>query len=204
MNRSSSLSLCALFMAACASPAMPRFPSGPVGPVGPVGAAEAATAAPQAGEPKPKAGGTAVVFGAGITRSPDAHLLAASADFPLAELFTWGPAVHVGVDDDRTLVAPMVQFKRFFPIDSTKEFASRLLPFAQAAAGVAFLEADPDGPGPEADDEGLLIGIGGGIRYAFNDRISIGTQVQFNFLPGDVLDEDMYTTWEIAQLVLTF
>jgi len=34
-------------------------------------------------------------FGAGITRSPDANLLAASADFPLAELFTWGPAVHV-------------------------------------------------------------------------------------------------------------
>ena|SRR5436190_15712098 len=107
MNRSSSMSLCALFMAACASPAMPHFDSGPVGLAG---AAEAATATPQAGEPKPKAGGTAVVFGAGITRSPDANLLAASADFPLAELFTWGPAVHVGVDDDFTLVAPMVQF----------------------------------------------------------------------------------------------
>src|SRR5688572_4752855 len=159
MNRSSSVSLCALFMAACASPAMPRLPSGPIGPVD---AAEAVTATPQAGEAKPKPGGTAVVFGAGITRSPDAHLLAASADFPLAELFTWGPALHVGVDDDFTLVAPMVQFKRFFPIDSTKDFASRLLPFAQAAIGVAFLDVDPDGPGPSVDDEGLLIGVGGG------------------------------------------
>lgn len=153
---------------------------------------------------RPAPGGTALVFGAGFTRDPDTHLFGASADFPLGDFFTIGPAVHVGVDDERTLVSPMVQFKRFFPLDARNEFTSRFVPFAQVAAGAAFLESDPDGPAPDVDDEGFLIGFGGGARYAFTDRISIGSQVQFNFLPGEVLDEDLYVSWEIAQLVLTF
>ncbi len=209
MKRSSTILLGATFVAACTSAATRPFhtitPADAMPPV-PTQEITQETQEPEKQQQQQgaKVPDTALTFGLGITRDPSADLLAAAADFHLAELWTWGPAVEVGVDDDFTLVAPMVQFKRYFPIDTTKEFASRLLPFPQAGAGVAFLDVDPDGPNPGADDEGLLLSVGGGVRYMFNDKLGLGTQVQFNYLPGEVLDERTYASWQIAQLVLTF
>lgn len=212
MNRSSMILLGATFAAACTTAAPRPFHAMTTVDALPPAPTRETRETRETQEPeKPreqrqgaKVPDTALSFGLGIMRDPDADLLAAAADFPLAELWTVGPAVEVGVDDDFTLVAPMVQFKRYFPINSSKDFASRLLPFVQGGAGVAFLDVDPDGPNPGADDEGLLLSVGGGVRYMFNDKLGLGSQVQFNFLPGEVLDERTYTSWQIAQLVLTF
>jgi predicted acylesterase/phospholipase RssA len=106
------------------------------------------------------------------------------------------------VDDDQTLLAPRIQFKRFFPLESNRGGRNELLPFVQGGAGFACLEED-NRPG---DDEeiGLLLAVGGGLRFRIGDRLTLGSQMLLNFLPGDVLDEGFYFSWEVVQVVFDF
>ena len=169
---------------------------------------EALPRPPQEAQPPQEAakpGDPAVTFlpvGIGFTSGPDTTVLGAAVDFPMAPNWTLGPSLDLGVDDDRTLVAALLQAKRYFPLTSDKDEVRRLLPYVHGGVGGAYLEEDA-GPG-SVDDTELLLAFGGGIRFQVTDRIALGSQLQFNFLPGELLDERSYTTWQIVQVVFTF
>ena len=189
-----------VLLAALAGCTVPHHPGpAPFPPSGPPSAAARATAQEPAAQ---SAGKTAVPIGIGFTDDPDTMLLAGAVDFPMGENWTIGPALQLGVDDDFTLIAPICQVKRFFPITSGDEGMRRLLPYVQGGAGLAYFNVD-NGPG-DNDDLGLLLQVGGGLRYRMTDDLSLGTQMDLNFLPGEVLDERYYFSWEVLQFVLSF
>ena len=45
---------------------------------------------------------------------------------------------------------------------------------------------------------------GFGLDYILSDRLTIGSRMIFNFLPGGTLDETFYYSWEIAGVRLNF
>ena len=59
-------------------------------------------------------GSRALPIGLGFTSSPSTVLLGASADFPVDEHLTAGPALQLGLDDDRLLFAPHAQMRYWF------------------------------------------------------------------------------------------
>jgi hypothetical protein len=140
--------------------------------------------------------------GIGFTSGPSTTLFGAAVDFPCAPDWSIGPSLELGVDDDRTLAALLFQAKRYFPITSDKDEVRRLLPYVHGGVGGAFLEEDR-GPG-SVDDTELLLAFGGGVRYRVTERVTLGSQLTFNFLPGELLDERSYTSWQIVQFVFTF
>jgi hypothetical protein len=193
------VALLAALAAGCAVP----HPSTPIrfDPIGPPAEAGLRTAQ-QPQQPTPPGAARTVSIGLGYTDDPDTVLLAAAIDFPVGENWTAGPALQVGVDDHRTLLAPVFQAKRFFPVKSADAAIERLLPYVQGGAGIVYLDDDrvPDGD----DDVGLLLQVGGGLRYRMTDTLSLGTQMQFNFVPADVHDERFYFAWEVVQFVFAF
>jgi hypothetical protein len=187
--------LLAALAAGCAVPHPPtRMQFDAIGP--PTPAERAVAQEPQAATPGQA---RTVPIGIGYTDDPDTMLLAAAIDFPMGDNWTVGPALQLGVDDDFTIVAPVFQAKRFFPITSGDEGLRRLLPFVQGGAGVAWFQRD-NTPGDD-DEVGLLLQVGGGVRFKMTDELSLGTQMDFNFLPSDPLDESFYFSWEVLQFV---
>jgi hypothetical protein len=163
---------------------------------------ETFTTAPRQETAPARGASVTVPVGIGFTSDPSMFLLGGAIDFPLEENWTFGPGLQIGVDDDQTRFAPMIQFKRFFPLESNRGGRNELLPFVQGGAGFAYLEED-NRPG---DDEeiGLLLAVGGGLRFRIGDRLTLGSQMLLNFLPGDVLDEGFYFSWEVVQVVFDF
>jgi hypothetical protein len=51
---------------------------------------------------------------------------------------------------------------------------------------------------------GFLANAGFGIDYALSERVSVGSRMIFNFLPGRTLDEKFFYSWEIIGLKLDF
>lgn len=140
-------------------------------------------------------------LGVGITRSPNTTMFGAALDLPVGDSWSVGPAVQIGVDDDRNLFSGTLLLKRYFPVSDTGEW-SRLTPYALGGVGLVSLEEDV--PGGDVDDTEFLLTLGGGARYRLTDQLSIGSQAQLNLVPGEVLDERTYFSWEVLQFVLTF
>ena len=43
-----------------------------------------------------------------------------------------------------------------------------------------------------------------GLEFAASDRLSFGTRMTFNVMPGDILGETFFFSWQRAQLKLRF
>jgi len=145
---------------------------------------------------------TFVPVGIGFTSGPGTTMLGAAVDFPCAPDWTIGPSLELGVDDNRTLATLLFQAKRYFPITSGKDEVRRLLPYVHGGVGGAYLEEDT-GPG-SVDDTELVFAFGGGVRYQVSERVTLGSQLSFNFVPNELLDERSYTSWQVVQFVFTF
>jgi len=193
------VALLAALAAGCAIPHPPRpLPFEPIGPPTPAARGPAQEPAPRAA-PGPR---RSVPVGIGYTDDPDTTLLGVALDLPVGENWTLGPALQFGVTDHRTLIAPTVQAKLFFPVKSADDAIARLLPYVQGGAGIAWIDDDAF-PGSD-DDVSLLLQVGGGLRYRMTDTLSLGTQMQLNFLPSEVNDERYYFGWEVLQFVFAF
>jgi len=141
-----------------------------------------------------------VYGGAGFTSGPSSFRFGGGADVHLARHWSVGPQVHLGVSDKRSILTAACNFKRFFPIETSDGLV--LHPFSQAGIGLAYL--DEDRPGSDDDEVGLLLNVGGGVRHPLTDEVSIGSSLLVNVLPGEVVDERVFFSWEIVQLVFSF
>lgn len=146
-------------------------------------------------------GETRAIGGIGFTRSPDTLLLTGEVDFFTLDRLAIGPMLQWGIDDDETIVAPSFQAKYFFPIGATPG-GMELLPFVQAGVGFAWLQRD-DLPGDD-DDVGLLLQAGGGIELLIDDHLSLSSSARVDLLPGEVLDEHSYWSWQLLAIGVRF
>ena len=143
-------------------------------------------------------GVTTAPLGVGLMFSPNNVLFGGAIDIPLDERLTVGPAVQVGVGDD-FMIAPFGQAKYFLPIEDDNGDQSPLLPFVSAGAGFAYIDRDG-----RKDDSGLMLNVGGGIRYRTGRAYRIGSQVLANFAPDEIAGDRVWLTWEILQVVVDF
>ena len=149
----------------------------------------------------------AVQAGLGFTADPDAFLLNFEGDYRLDDALSVGAMLHLGIDDDFTIVSPAAYVRYSLDLTGFNADLSKLTPFVQAGLGLTYIEIDlPSGapPGIDDDDVGFLLNFGFGAEYPLSDRLSVATKMLFNILPGEVFNEDFYYSWEIVALRYRF
>jgi hypothetical protein len=118
-----------------------------------------------------------------------------------------GPTVQFGLDDDVAVISPTAFARLWFELPGQGEALRRVRPFIQAGAAFAYTEIDlPDLPGVDIDnnDIGLLTNAGFGADFRLSDSFSVGTKLLFNMMPGEILGESFYFSWEVAALRYRF
>lgn len=137
--------------------------------------------------------------GLGFTDDPDSFLLNADIERFVRDEVTVGLAIQLGVDDDYVIVSPMLFTRFVFDLTGFEnEFVKRLQPFGQAGAGITHIDVDL--PGKDRDGTDFLLSIGAGFDYKLNAPLSLGTRMLVNIVPGEVLGERIYFSWEVVSL----
>jgi hypothetical protein len=194
-----------VLLGACAAPGRiaPSADTGypDVARVAPRSAERDVALAPPAQSDQPEFDERIAYGGLGFTSSPSSFLLSGGVDFHLDDLWYWGPQLELGLEDDTTLLAPQVNIKRFFELPDIGGDLD-LDPFAQAGIGLAYLEKDQRQG--DDDDVGVLLNVGGGARLRLSDSFGIGSSLLFNYVPGEVVDEQFYFSWDVIQGVFYF
>ncbi|MFT5441943.1 MAG: hypothetical protein ACI8W3_000985 [Myxococcota bacterium] len=137
--------------------------------------------------------------GLGFTEDPDSFLLNAEIERFVRDEVTVGLGMQLGVGDDGVIVSPMLFTRFVFDLTSFEnEFIKRLQPFGQAGAGITHINKDL--PGKDRDGTDFLLSVGAGFEYKLNDPLSLGTRMLVNIIPGEVLSERIYFSWEVISL----
>jgi hypothetical protein len=136
--------------------------------------------------------------GIGFTSSPSDFLLTLEADYFFTNGLAVGPLFQLGLWDDPFIFAPTLNFKGVFDLPEVR----RLKPLVEGGLGLAYMDADRRHGG--ADDTGFLLDFGGGLQYFVDDRIAVGSEVLFNFVPGEVLGDHFFFSWQLVTLNFLF
>ena len=73
-----------------------------------------------------------------------------------------------------------------------------------AALGLGFAFLEREQSSGDDDDLGFMFNLGLGIEYEWADRTTVGTRMTFNIMPGEVLGERFFFSWQLAQLRYRF
>ena len=146
-----------------------------------------------------------VATGIGFTASPDAFLWGFEVDYRLAEGFSVGGTLQLGLEDDFTIVSPTGHLRYTFDMSGgSPSGLSRVRPFIQTGLGFTFIDLDNTPPGVDDDAAGFMLNFGFGTEFVLTDALSVGSKMLFNFMPDDVLNENFYYSWEIATIRFRF
>ncbi|MEM7411085.1 MAG: outer membrane beta-barrel protein [Myxococcota bacterium] len=140
-------------------------------------------------------------FGIGFTADPDTFLMGLEVDYHVLRAVSVGAQIHVGVDDDQSLLSPVLYgryhlFGGDFDVNDTVDKLS-----AYGHVGLGFNYQDFDGrPRPRRDDDDLqfLWNTGVGLEYAINEDVSVNSQMLLNFVPNGLFGDHSYFSWEIV------
>ncbi|HZN58213.1 MAG TPA: hypothetical protein VFD71_09085 [Planctomycetota bacterium] len=146
-----------------------------------------------------RAGRVSVRAGIGFTVSPDTFLLALEADCFIIQNLSIGPLVQVGLSGDPIIVAPTLNFQWMFDLGPG---ADQFKPYAQWGLGAAYIHKDRNNR--DDDDFGFLANLGFGFDFCINDNFAVGTNILFNILPGEVLNETFFFSWQVATVTFRF
>jgi hypothetical protein len=156
------------------------------------------------GGPPPE-GVFSIQGGLGFTADPDTFLLEAEGNYSFGRGVSFGPAMQLGLSDNRVLLSPMVYARYGFDLRRTDlGELRRLTPYVQAGPGLTYIDHDGRGRGRDRDDVGFLVSFGFGADYPISEHLDLGTRVLFNILPSDVLGENFYFSWQLAALRYRF
>jgi hypothetical protein len=166
------------------------------------GADQAAPAG--AAEPfqRPRLGALAVHGGLGFTAGPEAFLFTVGAEYFVTSNIAVGPLFQFAFADNWDIVAPSIQGRYVFDLDApSSEPLGRLKPFAEVGMGACYI-----GHTRQGDDEewAFLINFGGGIDYFFTDNLALGTEMLFNFLPGEAQGQHFFFSWQVVTVRFLF
>jgi hypothetical protein len=144
---------------------------------------------------------TTLPVGIGFTSGPSSFLMGAALDLPLDQDLTIGPALQYGISDSRDILNAFGQVKYWLPGLDLGDDGGRpeLAPYIQGGAGVVFLD-----PENSSSDTELLLNVGAGVRYLTGEKYRIGSTALFNFVPGEVVDEKFFFSWQVIEVVFDF
>jgi hypothetical protein len=112
-----------------------------------------------------------------------------------------GPMIQVGLANNRSTVATTANLTLTIP-NLPGERLDRFRPNLFAGIGFAVLENKDRGGNNRS--AGFLANAGFGIDYVVSERVSIGSRMIFNFLPGGTLDETFFYSWEMGGIRISF
>ncbi len=139
--------------------------------------------------------------GIGFTADPDTLLLNFELPYSFDRLVSAGPMLQVGIDGDERIIAPTANVSVTIP-DLPGERFDRLHPFALIGMGFAVIEDDNRRNDNSA--AGFLITVGIGVEYQISDRFYVGSQMMFNILPEETLDQNFFYSWQLGGIRITF
>lgn len=145
--------------------------------------------------------GWSLQAGVGFTAEPDTFLMNFEVPYAFNGWVSAGPAIQVGLEDDHTIVAPSANLRLTIP-DLPGRGLDRVRPYAFTGIGFAYL--DKDRGRNDGDGAGLLIPVGVGIEYQVSEKVFLGTQMTFNFLPKDTQGQSFFYAWQLAGLRFAF
>lgn len=141
--------------------------------------------------------------GLGFTANPTTFLLNFEAPYSFNEWLAVGPMLQVGIDeeDDYTIVAPTMNVMLKYP-DLRGTGFDRVVPYAFAGLGLAVI--DDDNANNDKTSTGFLIDVGAGVEYQLTDRLFLGTQMMFDFLPSQTQGQHFIFAWQVGGLRYAF
>jgi len=144
--------------------------------------------------------------GLGFSVDPDTFLLGFEADYRIiAEGFSLGVLTQLGVDDDLTMVSPVVYGRYTANLGEFERSLDRVDTYLQAGLGFTWWDVDrPAHRGGDDDDTEFLTNFGFGAEYRLTDHVSAGTHLMFNVIPDEIYDERFYFSWEVVTLRYRF
>ncbi len=151
--------------------------------------------------PQSLKGDTSVPVGLGFMLDPDMAMFSGAADVHLNTMMAMGPELVFASSSDRFLFSATVQIKTFLNAADRGQEPSRWQPYLQGGLGWSWFDSDR---GSERSENSFLMNGGGGLRYRLSQNYSIGTGALINFVPGKILDDRWYFSWQIVQLVFHF
>jgi len=139
--------------------------------------------------------------GIGFTADPETFLLNFEAPYAFNEWISAGPMLQVGLEKDHTIVAPAGNLRLTVPDLPGRAF-DRLHPYVFGGMGFAYLEKDKGRN--DGDGVGFLVDTGFGVEYQVSQKVFLGSQMMFNFLPKETKNEGFYYAWQIAGIRFAF
>ena len=139
--------------------------------------------------------------GIGFIDDPSAFLLNFEAPYAFDQWVSAGPMFQIGLDNHNTIVAPTVNVTVTIPDLPGQDF-DRFHPYGFAGMGFAYIE--DDNRRNDNSSAWFLINFGFGLEYQVSDNFFIGSQMMFNFLPEEVLEEHFFYSWQIGGARITF
>ena len=142
-------------------------------------------------------------FGMGFTADPSTFLMGLEVDYHLMRAFSVGTQLHLGFDEDHSLVAP-VAFGRYHLYGSDfefGEFVDRMNAYGHVGLGINYQDFDGSTrrrPRRDDDDLEFMWNTGVGVEYVLNDEVSINSQMMLNFIPDGLFGDHSYFSWEIV------
>jgi hypothetical protein len=160
---------------------------------------------PLVAEARGEAGPVSLETGIGFTSDPATFLLATELPIQVARDVELGPLLQLGFGDHELIVAPSLDVRYSFLLSryvtERSSVWSRLRPIAHGGVGFAYMQRDRVGSN---DDLGFLFNLGAGIQYEWTDRLAFGTDMRFNVMPDEVLNDRFFFSWQLAQLRYRF
>jgi opacity protein-like surface antigen len=139
--------------------------------------------------------------GIGFIDDPTALQLNFEAPYALDKWVSIGPMFQMGIDDNNMIIAPTMNITVTVPDLPGEEF-DRLKPFALVGMGLAYIE--DDNRQNDNSSVGFLINFGVGVEVQISDKLFVGTQMMFNFLPETTLGENFFYSWQVGGLRIAF
>lgn len=139
--------------------------------------------------------------GVGVTFGPDTLLLALTTGRTIDGGFAVGPALQLGIDDHETFFAPTLNVRREFAL--TEGDLSRVAPYIEAGAGIAYLEKERRGRGDD-DEVGFVLTAGVGANVRLDGGVAVGSGVVIDLLPTELVGERLIVAWRVVQLQFRF
>lgn len=140
-------------------------------------------------------------LGIGFIDDPNAFLLNLEAPYVFDQWVSAGPMFQIGLDDDNTIVAPSMNVTVTIP-HLPGETLNRVHPFGFVGMGFAYIE--DDNRRNDNSSAGFLINFGFGVEYQISDNVLLGSQMMFNFLPEEVLEEHFFYAWQVGGVRISF
>lgn len=135
--------------------------------------------------------------GIGFGLDPSSFAFGAGLEYHVMHELSVGPLLQVLARDDQVIVAPTANVRYHFDLSHLdSDFASRLEPFVQGGLGLVYVDEDR----PDRDDTEFLLNGGFGLDYRIDERISVGSTLMFNGIPGGdkAVRENFFFTWQVV------